>query len=380
VLKNLIKRIVRRAFWMFCTLLPVKKDKIIFQSYYGRAYSDNPKYIAEKLIEKRDDIDLVWVTNGIENPNTPKPFRVVRFHSLRYIYEMSTARVWVDNCRKDYCRKKRTQYYMQTWHGGFTLKKVERSVESELESNYVRQAKRDASQTDVMLSNCNALTKVYREDFWYEKGEILQHGLPRNDRLFTFSDNEIGKIKNALGISEDLHFLLYAPTFRKSLGLDSYSLDYERCCKALKKRFGGSWKIMLKLHPNIFAAADHVKFDERFVINVSHYPDIQELYMISDFLITDYSSVIFDFALLKRRAMFYADDIADYMTDRGFYISLFDFPFPVSQNNRELEDKILNFNDEQYFNELIAFLKEQNFTETGDASQAAVDWILAHMK
>lgn len=95
----------------------------------------------------------------------PEGFRVVRFRNFKYIYEMSTAKIWVDSCRKEYCIKKKNQYYMQTWHGGFAFKKVERAVESELDPRYVRQAKRDAKQTDVMLSNSNASSKVYREDF-----------------------------------------------------------------------------------------------------------------------------------------------------------------------------------------------------------------------
>ncbi|MGN0493206.1 MAG: CDP-glycerol glycerophosphotransferase family protein [Acutalibacteraceae bacterium] len=375
---NLLLRILRRMFWIICRALPIDENKIVFQSYYGRGYSDNPKYIAEELRKSADNIDFVWVSNGRENPVVPENFRVVRFRGFRYIYEISTAKIWVDNSRKEYCMKKKNQYYMQTWHGGFTLKKVERAVESELEANYVKQAKRDALQTDVMLSNCNALTKVYREDFWYS-GEILQKGLPRNDRLFNFCDEEVRQIRNKLGIDEDVHLLLYAPTFRKNSGLQAYTLNYERCCKALEKRFGGSWKIMLRLHPNIFAAADNIDFDSRYVVNASHYPDIQELYMISEFLITDYSSVIFDFALLKRRALFYADDISDYMDDRGFYFSLFDFPFKVCQNNEELEERISSFDDEKYFEELNAFLSEQNFSDKGTASKAAAEWILAHM-
>ncbi len=375
---NIFLRISRRIFWIICRAFPVKTNKIVFQSYYGRGYSDNPKYIAEELRKCGKDINFVWVTNGREDPVVPEDFKVVRFRGFRYIYEMSTAKIWVDNSRKEYCMKKKNQHYMQTWHGGFTLKKVERAVESELDANYVKQAKRDASQTDVMLSNCNALTKVYREDFWYS-GEILQQGLPRNDRLFNFSDKEVGQIRNNLGIDNDVRLLLYAPTFRKKLGLEAYSIDYERCCKALEKRFGGSWKIMLRLHPNIFAKADNINFDSRYVVNASHYPDIQDLYIISEFLITDYSSVIFDFALLKRRALFYADDISNYMDDRGFYFSLFDFPFKVCQNNEELEERILNFDDEKYFEELNVFLREQNFSDKGVASKAATEWIFTHM-
>ncbi len=375
---NLPMRVLGRSFWVLCRILPVKKNKIVFQSYYGRAYSDNPKYIAEKLRETGKNLDFVWVTNGKEDPNVPEGFRVVLFRSFKYIYEMSTAKVWVDNSRKEYCMKKKNQYYMQTWHGGFTLKKVERAVETELEPCYVRQAKRDAEQSDVMLSNCNELSKIYSEDFWYS-GEILQKGLPRNDCLFDFTDEDVKNIRSSLKIENDIRLLLYAPTFRKNRGLKAYTLDYERCCKSLEKRFGGKWKILLRLHPNIFAAADNISFNERFVINASHYPDIQDLYIISDFLITDYSSVIFDFALLKRRAAFYATDISDYMSDRGFYFSLFDFPFEICQNNDEAEKMILNFDDKAYSERLNDFLKEQDFSDNGKASDAAAEWILKHI-
>ena len=107
---------------------------------------------------------------------------------------------------------------------------------------------------------------------------------------------------------------------------------------------------------------------------------IQDLYIISDFLITDYSSVIFDFALLKRRAAFYAVDIAEYMTDRGFYFSLFDFPFEVCQNNDEAEKMILNFDDKAYFEKLNEFLNEQDFSDNGKASDAAAEWISEHIQ
>ena len=173
---------------------------------------------------------------------------------------------------------------------------------------------------------------------------------------------------------------MYAPTFRKNHGFHAYTLDYERCCKSLEKRFGGKWKILLRMHPGIFDAADNVSLDERFVINASHYPDIQDLYIISNFLITDYSSVIFDFMLLERRAAFYAVDIDDYMSDRGFYFSLFELPFEVCQNNDEAENMILNFDDKAYSERLNKFFKEQDFSDNGKAADAATEWILNRMQ
>ena len=115
---RLLLRISRRAFWIVCRIFPIKENKIVFQTFYGRGYSDSPKYIAEKLRETGKDLDFVWVSNGREDPGVPEGFRVVRFRNFKYIYEMSTAKIWVDSCRKEYCIKKKNQYYMQTWHGG----------------------------------------------------------------------------------------------------------------------------------------------------------------------------------------------------------------------------------------------------------------------
>ena len=96
---NLLMRLLRRAFWVVCRIFPVKENKIVFQTFYGRGYSDNPKYIAEKLRETGKDLDFVWVTNGKEDPNVPEGFRVVLFRNFKYIYEMSTAKIWVDSAR-----------------------------------------------------------------------------------------------------------------------------------------------------------------------------------------------------------------------------------------------------------------------------------------
>lgn len=372
---TLFLRVARRAFWLFCRILPVQKNKIVFQSYYGRGYGDNPKYIAEQL--PKDKLKFVWVTNGKEPPDTPEYFKTVRFRGFRYIYEMSTAKIWVDNSRKAYCMKKKNQYYMQTWHAGFTIKKVEKAAEDRLEENYVRQAKLDAKMTDVMLSNCARLSESYRKDFWYrEDGEILECGLPRNDRLFHFTEEDARRIREKVGVAEDEHCLLYAPTFRSTGDLSPYDLDFAGCCEALEKRFGGKWKILLRLHPNIFLKSTEIKPDERYVINASFHPDVQELYLISDLLITDYSTVIFDFFLLDRPAFFYANDIEYYTGDRGFEVSLYDLPFPLATKNEEMIRILSEFDRDEYDRKIAGFRKRQPFYDNGHAAEKAAEWIM----
>lgn len=373
---QLLLRVLRRIFWIVCKVLPVKRNKVVFQSYYGRGYGDNPKYIADALIEAGEPIDYVWVVNGPGDYKLPACFRTVQFRSFRYIYEMSTARVWVDNSRKEYCMKKRNQYYMQTWHGSLGLKKSENMVPDKLSKKYIQMATRDAEQCDVMISNCDTLTSEYREFFWYPEGEIIQKGLPRNDRLLTYTAADVDRIKSELQIDGKYKLFLYAPTFRADHDLSAYDIDYRRCKQVLEKKFGGEWKILLRLHPNVFKLSDNISFDPDVVVNASYYSDMQELYMIADMLVTDYSSVIFDFLLLERPSMLYASDIAKYREERDYFFEFSELPFSLCETNDELETEILNFDEQTYLTKIQEFKKLHGFCDTGESSQYAARWIL----
>lgn len=377
---NRIMRLLRRAFWILCRVFPVKKNKVVFQSYYGRGYGDNPKYIAEALRQTGESIDYVWVVSDPQNTDLPACFRTVKFRSFRYIYEMSTARVWVDNSRKEYCMKKKNQYYMQTWHGSLGMKKVENMVPERLGRDYVRMAKRDAAQSDVMLSSCDTLTSDYRRFYWYPDGEVLQKGLPRNDRLLTYTDADVRRIRQALNIEEGCRLLLYAPTFRQDHDLSAYDIDYRRCKEALEARFGGTWRILLRLHPNVFKLSDQISYDPQVVINASYYSDMQELYMIADMLVTDYSSVIFDFLLVERPSLLYASDIAKYRVERDYYFEFDELPFTLCENNDELEKAILTFDTKAHLTAIRGFKERHGFCESGHAAEHAARWILEKIK
>ncbi len=375
----MLLRVLRRLFWLFCKLCPIKKNKVVFQSYYGRGYGDNPKYIAEALIASGKKLDLVWVVQQERSDDLPACFRTVRFQSFRYIYEMSTARVWVDNCRKQYCMKKKNQYYMQTWHGGLGMKKVEDMVPDKLGEDYIRMAKRDAMQSDVMLSSCDTLTSDYRNFYWYPDGEIIQKGLPRNDRLLNYTDEDVKRIQKALNIDPEDKLLLYAPTFRDNNDLSVYDIDYRRLKQALEKKFGGTWKILLRLHPNVFKLSDDIPYDPDVLINASYYSDMQELYMIADMLITDYSSVIFDFLLIERPSLLYASDVSKYQKERDYYFDFSELPFTLCETNDQLETAIEQFDEAVYLERIGAFKKHHGFCDTGRASEYAAEWILDKM-
>ena len=369
-----LMRISYRALWLFMCLFPINKKKIVFQSFSGKGYGDNPKYIAERLLNT--DLKLYWAVNDIYDDSVPEEITKIKYKSVKYLYHTATARVWVDNIRKPFAVKRRGQYYMQTWHGGLSIKQVERAVEDLLPRSYLKSAVRDALRVDVMLSDSEATTESIRKNFWYIEGEIIEKGLPRNDRLINFNKKQAEAIKNKHRLPSGMGFILYAPTFRKDLSLNSYDLDCKKCCEAFKKRFGGEWRVLIRLHPNLNSKSGQMSFDPDYAIDVSRIADIGELYLISDSLITDYSSAVFDFSLLNRPCFIYARDIEEYKKERSLAFDFKELPFPVCKSNYELAEEIASFNADNYRQNLKNFSLKVGRKESGQASAACAEWIL----
>lgn len=373
-------KIKRRLFWKIFYLFPVSKNKIVVQSFLGRGYSDNPKYIVEEILKQDLDFKIYWNVNNISsNNNLPKKVIPIKIDSLKSIYHMCTAKVWIDNCRKyHFINKKKGQIYIQTWHG-FGVKRIEKDVERNLDSAYIKMAKKDSQMCNLLISNSELLTKIYKNCFWYN-GEILECGFPRNDIFF--SNNNIkktGSIKNKIGINLNDKILLYAPTFRKDFGLEQYDIDYDLLVNSLQKRFGHKWIILIRLHPNIAKKSKELKLNKNFIIDVSDYDDMQELMLVSDILVSDYSSAMFDFALTKKPCFIYANDISQYKDDRDFYFDVNKLPFSLARDNKELESKILNFDSNKYRDDVKKFLADFKFKESGLASKAILYWLKNHI-
>lgn len=173
-----------KVFEIIYSLCPIKKNKIVITSYYGADYGDNGKYIVEELRRLGEDVDVVWQLkpNLMQNNHLPENVRAVGYRTRQSVYELQTAGVWIDNARKTYGRKRKGQLYIQTWHGGPGVKRIEKDVADELGEKYVKTAKRDSKMCDVILSNSDFMTNLYKNVFWYD-GEILECGTPRNDIL-----------------------------------------------------------------------------------------------------------------------------------------------------------------------------------------------------
>ena len=369
----LSKKAVRDLLWQVLSLLPKNGNKAVCQSFYGRGYSDSPKAVADELLAR--GWRVYWTVKGPQEAATlPPGVTPLVVESPRAIFHPCTAGVWVDNCRKwAYTQKRGNTCYVQTWHG-FPLKRIEGDAADALPGDYLRAAKKDSRMGDLFLSNSRFLTDIYRRGFWYE-GAVLEEGFPRNDMLSRPQPELAEKVRRALDLPRDRRLLLYAPTFRKDKGLSAYDMDYARCVRALERRFGGRWLILAKLHPNIAEKAAQMNLDPQVIRNASDYPDIQELYMACDAMITDYSSVMFDFLITGKPCVLYVNDLAAYKSDRNFYFDIDKLPFARAETNGQLEEILLGFDQREQNRRVGDFCREFGIQESGAAARRTVDYL-----
>jgi CDP-glycerol glycerophosphotransferase len=205
-------------------------------------------------------------------------------------------------------------------------------------------------------------------------GKILEYGYPRNDIFFRPSLGIRNKVYDYFKISPDYKIVLWAPTYRNGRELDKYKLDLERLIVNLTKKFNSKWTVLIRLHPTMEHKSKEMKYS-RHIINASSYGDIQELLVASDVLISDYSSVISEFALTGKPIFLYSTDIKEYGIERDFYMDYYSMPFPIAESNEELEEKILSFNENVYREDVLSYLDEVGMMEKGDASARVVDYI-----
>lgn len=373
-----IKHVIMVILFYFFRLCPIKQNKIVFCNFRGKGYGGNCKYIAEKILEQKNlNLDLVWLYRS-ERESIPDGIRAVKYASLAFVYELCTAKVWVDNCRKPgYVRKKKDQYYIMTWHGSIGLKKVEKDAEKALCNTYVSAAKRDSRMADLFLASSKFDERDYRQIFWYS-GEIMRCGLPREDILYENNQNLKNQIKESIGISKDAGVVMYAPTFRvgeKDNCLSMFQIDWSRLLDAFSTRFSGQWYGIIRLHPNIAKFGDKLIKGEK-VFNGTSYPDMQELMLISDCIITDYSSTITEFSKNGKPGFVFAKDMDAYAEDRGARFDFEELPFPFAQDEDQLIDNVLFFDDEKYKKDNKAFFHDRcGIYEGGHASEQVVNRI-----
>lgn len=371
---RLLRKVVRKCLSALFYLFPVQKNKVLLINFNGKGFGCNPKYIALELLRQRLPYDLVWLVGAVEEP-FPKGIRKVRYFSIRALYEVATARVIVTNVKNDLrLIKKKGQYIIHTWHGSYSAKLVEREVEDKLSPTYVRESKHHSQICDLFLSNSRLLSQRYRDSFWYT-GEILECGFPRNDILFDDAGKQAQAVRERLGIPSTGKLALYAPTFRDDGDTACYNLD----CHSVLEALGEDWYLLIRLHPNVDSAEDLFPFGGR-VVDATPYPDMQELLVASDILITDYSSTVFEFAAMGKPSFLYASDVESYQRTRGLKEEFFHMPYPLCTTHEALLAQLRSFTPESGRTLAAQFMAVYGGTDRGDASKQVADRIRTVME
>ncbi|UTR05631.1 CDP-glycerol glycerophosphotransferase family protein [Alkalihalobacillus sp. LMS6] len=351
---NVVRRLTK-LFFQASAKLPVKQKQVMFESYSGKQYSCNPRAIYEYLKEEKSSYNLIWSVNKnfvkeFEERNIPYIKRL----SLRWFFELARSRYWVTNSRMpNWIQKPGHTTYMQTWHGT-PLKKLAADMDEVRmpgtdKDRYVENFHQEAKNWDYLISPNPYSTEIFKRAFAFEK-TILETGYPRNDRLIN-GNNEanIEALKKKLNIPLEKKVVLYAPTWRDhhNAGPGSYHFDLQLDLKRCQEQLGDDYVILIRLH-SFITTPPNLSGYEGLVIDVTHSIDINELYLIADILITDYSSVFFDFAILRRPMIFFAYDLEEYRDDiRGFYFSLEDHaPGPIVKTSDECIEAIIRASKE----------------------------------
>ena len=384
---------------------PIEKNKIIFLDM--GTYMDHGKYITNQLLSLEKNLDIVWFMKDVPDlEEIPKGVRILNKGNWKnYIYEMMTAKMWIVNIFpiNGELVKRKEQIYIQIKHwSSITLKKfylddIEDIYNSDNNQNendpskmkgfndviyfskerlfdVINRWRVDGTWIDYIISGSEMDEAACRKGFNFN-GKFIRCGSPRSDILFQ-SKESIEKVHKKLKLNDNEKILLYVPTYRR---YDFFNtLNFDLLLESLMKKWSGIWKILIRLHPFVKKESKNIKLPS-FVIDVSNYFDGQELVAAADIMISDYSSIMFDPAYVLKPVFLYAPDKDIYLKkDRTFLIDYNSLPFPISTTNEELSKQILNFDEENYKQNVQEFLNKYGVNEDGHASERAARFILGN--
>ena len=368
---------------IMCFIFPVKKNRIVFDSSLGKSYAGNPRYIYECIVSNGYDMkwDCIWFYET-EKYSIPGMSRQVRYGRLRYLYYMATAKVWVfDSRQPEFLIRRRGTHYIQTWHGT-PLKKLALDMEDVFMvgekdiDTYKELFVKNVHTWDYLISQNSFSTATFRRAFNFEK-QMLEIGYPRNDILLRENTpDDIRRYRKNLGLPLDKKIILYAPTFRDDEYSDDdhYQFDPQISFELMQEQLSDEYVIIVKYHYLIMDSVDWSPY-EGFIYHFDQSRDIAELYLVSDFLITDYSSVMFDYSILNRPMFFFAYDFHKYKNElRGFYFSYREeMPGPISTTTEELIRDIRNYDPAEYQEKSRRFREKYNSIDDGRASARVLE-------
>lgn len=359
----------------------IKENTILFATDQGE-YTCNPKYIAEEIRRRDLPYKITWVLRGAALGPYPEGFEFVKYGSPEFYRAVANSKIVIMNghsLQRAGVHKSKNQFWIQTWHGSLGLKRLE-GAGGDVKF-YEAMQKADSQKTDYLITNSQFEEHVFSSTYW-PNVSALRLGHARNDILFDTSKTTREylrrKVLKRLGIDDrGQKFLLYAPTHNDKNGdPNNFSLDFDELREVLVKKFGGEWDILIRTHnSNKGNSTKWLAGLPMYCINASFYPDMQELMMVANVGITDYSSWICDYILTKKPSFLYGTNVDTYSQTRGFYHKFEDTPFSLAINNEQLVQNIKDFDQSAYEQKIKDFLKMCECMDDGQASKRIVDKI-----
>lgn len=360
---------------------------VIFESYMGKSFACSPKAIYLEMLNnpKYDEYNFIWCfvdpdkyINDFDNERTT----LVKYKSSSYFKAYSRAKYWFSNSRLPFItKKKNSQIYIQCWHGT-PFKRIGCDVIDgtknalNTKADIVKRYENESRRINYFLSQSRTASERFISSFHLNKlgkeSIIVEEGYPRNDFLFNYTDDDVFKIKQRLGLDKNKMIILYAPTWRddKHISGIGYTYQLEINLDYLYEHLSKDYVIIFRNHYLISNTCDLEKYNG-FIYDVSKIDDINDLYIISDCLITDYSSVIFDYANLNKPIIFYMYDLNYYNEElRGFYNDFDLLPGDIVTSEEEIVNILKNIDiyNEKYKMKYEKFNKKYNYLDDGKST------------
>jgi CDP-glycerol glycerophosphotransferase len=351
---------------------------VVYDSYSGKQYSDSPRAIHEELVRQQADVEHLWTVKDaqIELPETVRP---VRQWGAEWYEAMARSRYVVTNAHlPEWFRRRDGQIVVQTWHGT-PLKRIGFDIEDVQFANprYLEKVAKEVPSWSYLVSPNPFSTPIMRRAFRYE-GKIIETGYPRNDMLSSPDRYLLAeRVRARLGLPPGKRAVLYAPTWRDDsfYGPGKYRLDMRLDLDQAASVLGDDYVLLIRRHPNVVDTVPATA--DGFVRDVSGYPDVAELFLVADVLLTDYSSLMFDYANTGRPILFFTYDLEHYRDQlRGFY---FDFerqaPGPLLGSADEVIDALRSIDQvaHDYSGPYARFTEQFCALDDGKAAQRVIE-------
>lgn len=398
-----------RICFVVCRIFPIRNNRISVCTFEGKGgFGCNPKYIVEELHQRNSAYEFIWFVNDLAKEFPPYIKKVPNTLWSR-AYWLSTSRIWIDNYRKPYgtCKRK-NQYYVNTWHATIAFKSIGLWRGDKFSKMAYLVSKNDSDMIDGIVIDSEWCAAIYPKGMVYAGGYLLD-GAPRCDVLYGDRTLYKERFRKKYGLANEAKTIMFAPTFREGsingrrvVFSEIWTLDFLKMLKNLEQRFGGRWYLCIRVHPQLAVRGEEYRDSqlEGNMIDVSREDDMYEILAAMDAFITDYSSAAMDASFAHMPVFLYADDIGQYVNDRGSLLWNMTtdsdavvrnnrlmtpgmnviLPYPVAQNNEELESRILNFDMEDYLSKMKVFEETVGLIFDGKASSRIADRIEAYIR